>query len=207
MVTAPTKKDDVEKVKPEDIPEGTTLREAAAQVAGKKSSSDSQGDFWFEGEETRREEEELQDELNIGDGVDPLEAFLDVDRSVRPTATVRIPRLNTEVTVMAITDSRKHERMVKRCQREYKVRGQRREELDVDKLAKLVVAEYTIWPPFRTGHGLEEDKAFKKMAAKYGTSIPDVLVEKALYPGEIQKLADAIMELAGFDSEREIAKK
>ena len=190
----------------DQLPEGTTVAEGIAHM---KNQSQPGREWWEEPEDEGEEDspESVQDELNIGRGVDPLRAFLDVDRSKPPTAAIRIPRLDTQVTVMAITDSRKHERMVQHCQKEYKVRGQRREELDADKLAKMLVAEYTLWPPFRKGLGVDEDRAFKKMAKKYGIEVPEILVERALYPGEIQKLADAIMELGGFDTERELAKK
>lgn len=190
----------------DEIPEGTTLAEGVARMRSGRSS----GSNWIEdqaAEEELDDQEEVRDALNIGSDVDPLDAFLDVDRSAVTTTMVRIPRLDTSVTVKAITDSRKHERMVKQCQKQYKVRGQRREELDAPKLAKMIVAEYTVWPPFRKGHGEEEDQAFAKMTQKYGVSIPEILVERALYPGEIEKLADSILEISGFDTERELAKK
>ena len=196
-----------------EIEEGTSIAAGVAKIQGKKppmSTGSKADELWWDKDEEELVEDpvaQVEEQLNISTGSDPLKAFLEVDRSSPPTAQVRIPRLDTEVTVVAITDSRKHERMVQRCQREYKVRGQRREELDGDKLAKLIVAEYTIWPAFRKGHGVEEDKSFKQLSKKYKTEIPDVLVERALFPGEIQKIADAIMELGGFDTERELAKK
>lgn len=204
------KKDTLEK--DVEIEEGTSIAAGVAKIQGKKppAAKSVSGDGWFEREQVEVVEDptsQIEEELNIAPGVDPLKAFLEVDTSTPPTAKVRIPRLDTEVTIMAITDSRKHERMVQKCQREYKVRGMRREELDGDRLSKMMVAEYTIWPAFRAGHGAEEDRSFKELSEKYGTRVPDVLVERVLFPGEIQKVADAIMELGGFDTERELAKK
>ncbi|MCY3594411.1 MAG: hypothetical protein OXI63_07295 [Candidatus Poribacteria bacterium] len=204
------KKDTLEK--DVDIEEGTSIAAGVAKIQGKKppATKSLSGDGWFDREQvevTQDPTSQIEEELNISPGVDPLKAFLEVDTSKPPMAQVRLPRLDTEVTVVAITDSRKHERMIQKCQREYKVRGQRREELDGDMLAKMIVAEYTVWPAFRAGHGADEDNSFKQLSEKYGTRVPDVLVERVLFPGEIQKIADAIMELGGFDTERELAKK
>ncbi|MDE0554492.1 MAG: hypothetical protein OXI24_09780 [Candidatus Poribacteria bacterium] len=128
------KKDDLST----DIADGTSLAAGVAKIRGDRPAPVK--DFWERDDVEAVDDpvSEIEEALNISKSADPLAAFLDVDPAKPPTAQVRIPRLDTEVTIMAITDSRKHERMVQRCQREYKVRGQRREELDTDRLSNVL---------------------------------------------------------------------
>lgn len=148
--------------------------------------------------------EAVRAELNVGEGVDPLSAFLDVDTSEPPTDTVPLRRLGIEVTVQAITDDREYERMVDRCTTYVKNRrgGGRTKELDGRRLSKLTVAQFTVNPPFHPKNG---KAGFDALAQKYGTDDPELLVERALLIGEIDAIADRILTISGFDDEYEVA--
>lgn len=173
--------------------EGKTLAEAVAEERGTTVITDE--------EITTDPIEEVREKLGIGEGIDPLTAFLEADRSATPTKQVHIKRLNTDVTVEAIMDSKEYERLVDRCTMIIKGRrGGRRQEIDGVRLVKLTIAEYTVNPPFHPKRGRE---AFEKLAAHYGTTDPEALVERALLIGERDLLSDTIMQLSGFDDELE----
>ncbi len=148
--------------------------------------------------------EEVRDQLNIGEGVDPLAALLGTDDGSPPTQEVFIKRLNARFIVEAITDDKVYDRMVDRCTHYVKGRrGQgRTKELDTRRLGKLTVAEYTVSPPFTRKRG---SAAFDQLAEKYGVGEPEDIVGKALYIGEIDLLADVIMTLSGFDDDIEVS--
>jgi len=139
--------------------------------------------------------------IGAGDGMDPLQALLDAPRLV-DTALVRIKRLDTSFTVQAIDDDRKYDKLVERCTRIVRNRrgGGRSREVDGRRLAKLTVVEYTLSPGFRPGM-----EGFEALVERYGTSEPESLVSEALYIGEIDALADKILEISGFEDDLENA--
>lgn len=124
--------------------------------------------------------------------VDPLEALLSVDTDTPITAAVYIPRLKANFTVRAPkVDEFKEVRS--RCFYETG-KGKKRQRLfDSDKFAKLLVFTFTVNPDFTN----------PKLAAKYGGLAPEDVVTKALLPGEIEKLGDAILELGGWGDDEE----
>lgn len=147
-------------------------------------------------------EESVRDALHIGEGVDPVAAFLDVDTTAPITDEVAIKRLGISVTVRAITDDREYERIVDRCTTWVKARrGGRTKELDGTRLSKLIVANFTVNPPFAAKNGKAD---FEKLAQKYGTNDPEILVERALLIGEIDAISDKIMTISGFEDDYEV---
>lgn len=124
--------------------------------------------------------------------VDPLEALLSVDTDVPITAQVYIPRLRANFTVRAPkVDEFKEIRS--RCFYEVGKGKKRQRFFDSDKFAKLLVFTFTVNPDFTN----------PKLAAKYGGLAPEDVVTKALLPGEIEKLGDAILELGGWGDDDE----
>lgn len=154
-----------------------------------------------EGEIT--EIELVRDELGISEKIDPLGALLDQPDEA-PTTEVYLKRLGTSFTVQAITDDRAYDKLIERCTiyRKNRRGGGRTRDLDGRRLSRLTVAEYTIEPAFHRRNGQE---SFEALSARFGSSEPEDLVDRALLMGEVDLLADAILELSGFDDEVETA--
>lgn len=139
--------------------------------------------------------------MGVGDGVDPVDALLNAPRVV-DTDRVWIKRLNTWFTVQAIDDDRKYDKLVERCTRIVRNRrgGGRSREVDGRRLAKLTVVEYTVHPGFKPNKD-----GFEALSERYKTNEPENLVSEALYIGEIDALADKILDISGFADDLEIA--
>lgn len=147
--------------------------------------------------------DEVRDELGIGDGVDPVAALLDAPEEA-PKDRVFIKRLKAWFVVEAIQDDKAYDRIVDRCTSYVKNRrgSGRTREVDGRRLTRLTVAHYTISPAFHPDRGRAE---FDKLATKYGTKEPEVLVDRALLMGEVDALSDMIMTISGFEDELETA--
>jgi len=141
--------------------------------------------------------DDVLEAVGAGDGVDPIEALISAPRVV-DTDTVKIKRLNATFTVQAIDDDRKYDKLVERCTSIVRNRrgGGRSREVDGRRLAKLTVVEYTLIPGFKPGRD-----GYEKLVERYGVSDPEALVSEALYIGEIDALADKILDISGFDDD------
>lgn len=135
--------------------------------------------------------------VGVGEGVDPVDALISAPRVV-DTDTVTLKRLNAVFTVQAIDDDRKYDKLVERCTSIVRNRrgGGRSREVDGRRLAKLTVVEYTVYPGFKPSR-----KGYEKLAERYGVTDPEALVSEALYIGEIDALADKILDISGFDDD------
>lgn len=140
----------------------------------------------------------------VGPGsLDPLAALLDWDTSKPIQDRWYSRRLKAWFTYEAFHDDRDYERVVERATRYVKRRGGgRQREIDNRQLSKLVVIERVVDPVFSPQHGQAK---FQRLAAKYGSEDPEVLVGRALLPGEIDQLAEKILELSGYDDDLEEA--
>lgn len=133
-----------------------------------------------------------------------LALFLSQDPNTAIQAEVYIPRIDTKMVVEAMRDTKLYDQMHDRCATWTKRNGIRvKVDVNERRLARLMIAQWTSWPPFRRGHGAEADEAFDQMAAHYGTDEPEILVGRVLLPGEIRKVANAIMEVSGFEDEND----
>ncbi len=123
--------------------------------------------------------------------VDPLEALLGVDTTVVPSEEVFIPRLKTKVKVQA-PEPNIYKKLMKRCTtyKKNKKTGGMSREFDNELFQKLLIFENVVNPNLREPRLLE----------KYGINqaVPEDIVEKAFYPGEQDRLADAILTLGGY---------
>ena len=143
--------------------------------------------------------EKAREDLRISDDVDPLTALLRAEDKEDITDVFRIPRLGVSFVVRPIADDREYDKLVERCTILQKRRGgSRYRELDGRRLARLIVAAYTVTPPF---NAQVDEAGFQKMVARFGTEEPESLVAKALLPGEIDALSDHILTLSGFSDE------
>lgn len=181
--------------------DGLTIKEAVAQVAGTPEQVVDIEEV--ETDEPLDEMDEVRGDLGIGENVDPLSALLDAPLEP-PTDTVLLKRLGAAFEVQAITDDQAYDRIVDRCTKFVKNRrgGGRTREVDGRRLARLTVAEYCVNPSFVPRHNLQQ---YEALAEKYGTKEPEDLVQRALLMGEVDLLADKILDLSGFDDEVETA--
>lgn len=118
--------------------------------------------------------------------VDPLEALLSVDQVV-PEDTVFIKRLNAHFVVKAPT-SKEYKALLERCVVESGKGKKATRKLDIDKFSRVLVYSFTVTPDF----------SHQKLVERYGALVPEDVVDKALLPGEVDKLAEKILELGGF---------
>lgn len=141
--------------------------------------------------------DEMMQAVGAGEGVDPIEALISAPRVV-DTDTVKIKRLNASFVVQAIDDDRKYDKLVERCTSIVRNRrgGGRTREVDGRRLAKLTVLEYTVYPGFKPGR-----KGYEQLTERYEVTDPEALVSEALYIGEIDALADKILDISGFDDD------
>lgn len=113
-----------------------------------------------------------------------LGASLDVETKVY------IPRLKTSFTIKALSNED-----IRRCNERATAFGQRGEKsTDNQMLNALFIAKSCIDPDFN-------NKALKE---HYGAIDEADCVIKALLPGEVTKLLQAVMELSGFGDEDEM---
>lgn len=181
----------------EDRNEGRTITEVIEE--GRLSEDEPELEFI---DEEPSPAEEVQAMLNIGEGVDPLEAVLGSD-GLQIIDKVFIRRLKSWFEIVAIADSEEYEELVKRCTHEKRTRrGGARKELDSLRLARLTVVNYTLQPAF---HPRRSTEGFAQLADKYKTTEPETIVQRALLIGEIDMLSEAILTLSGFDDEVETA--
>ncbi len=177
-----------------DQNEGKTIDEVIAEAAA-------DGVEFVDEEPTPAEE--LRGVLNIGEGVDPLEAVLGADGLSEITDKVYIRRLDSWFEIVAIANSEEYEELVKRCTEETRTRrGGQRKELDSLRLARLTVVNYTLQPAF---HPRISAEGFAKLAEKHNTPEPETIVQRTLLIGEIDMISEAILTLSGFDDEVETA--
>lgn len=178
--------------------DGLTIAEAREKLASPEQVVDIEE---IETDEELDALDEVRGDLGIGAGVDPLSALLDAPLEA-PTATVFLKRLGATFTVMAITDDRAYDRIVERCTKFVKNRrgGGRTREVDGRRLGRLTVAEYCVEPGFTPKYA-----GYEALSAKFGTKEPEDLVDRALLMGEVDLLADKILDISGFDDEVETA--
>lgn len=96
-----------------------------------------------------------------------------------------------EPFVVRALSPEENDRLVKRCTHTMTVRGQRVETFDRQEYTRRAIVEATVEPNFR-------DPA---MAERYGTMVPEEIPGKMLNIAEYAALADAILEVSGFDEE------
>lgn len=140
--------------------------------------------------------EEVAEEIGAGPGVDPLEALLGIAPNTDITDEVTIERLGTVFTIKAIPDDEEYEKLQERCTDTIRRRrGIPQEKLNWPKFRRTLVAEYTLDPPF---HPKYDDAGYRKLAEHHGATDPTDLVRRALLPGEVDLVADRILQLSGF---------
>ncbi len=184
--------------------DGLTVAEAVQAEQGDSVDPEEEVDVDIgvvDGDEEPDGLDEVMAKIGAGDGVDPIQALIDAPRVV-DTGKVRIRRLDTSFVVQAIDDDRKYDKLVEQCTRLVRNRrgGGRSREVDGRRLAKLTVVEYTVVPGFKPGRD-----GFEQLVERYKTNEPENLVSEALYIGEIDALADKILELSGFEDDLENA--
>lgn len=134
---------------------------------------------------------------------DPLAVLLAVDTSQPITERFPVKRLKTEFTIQGISDDEAYEKLVERATSFVRRRGgARQREVDGRKLSRLLVIAGVVSPPFSPENGRDGFEALKK---KYGALDSEDLVAKALLPGEVDRIAEKVLELSGFEDELEEA--
>lgn len=133
-------------------------------------------------------ETKLPEAVPAGEGplADPLEALLSVD-VVIPEDEVYIKRLGTCFKVKAPT-AREYKALLDRSVKESGKGRNKTRNLEIDRFQKLLVYTFTVNP----------DLSNPKLLEKYGAMAPEDVVDRALLPGEIDRLAERILELGGF---------
>ena len=131
-----------------------------------------------------------------------LDAFLAVEPFAAPRKEVYVRRLDANVTIEAVLDTRLYDRLRHQCTKRVKIRGRwEDDEVDFRRFSRLIVANWCVWPPLRKGRGTQEDAAWAKLCELHKTEEPDVLVSRVFLMGEVELVADEIMTLSGFDDE------
>ncbi|ASS74074.1 hypothetical protein CIG75_03125 [Tumebacillus algifaecis] len=119
--------------------------------------------------------------------VDPLEALLAVDAERAPEDDVYLKRLNAKFRVRGPKQS-EYKATLERCVKETGKGKNLRRSLDTDMFQKLIVYTFTVTP----------NLSDPKLMEKYGALVAEEVIEKALLPGEVDKLAERILELGGY---------
>lgn len=140
----------------------------------------------------------------VGSGAsDPVRALLDWDTSKPIEDTWTSKRLQATFTYQAFHDDQDYENVVERATRYVRRKGGgRQKEIDNRRLSKLIVIDRVTNPAF-SPH--VDASTFRLLAEKYKSEEPEVLVGRALLPGEIDQLAERILELSGYDDDLEEA--
>ncbi|TCP57977.1 XkdN-like tail assembly chaperone [Tumebacillus sp. BK434] len=128
--------------------------------------------------------------------VDPLEALLSVDADKSPEDDVYLKRLNAKFRVRGPKQS-EYKATLERCVKETGKGKNLRRSLDTDMFQKLLVHTFTVSP----------NLADPKLAEKYGALVAEEVVEKALLPGEVDKLAERILELGGYGEDDDLVEE
>lgn len=154
-------------------------------------------------EEEASDLEKARATVGASEHEDPLKALLAVDTSQPIQDTHRIKRLGVDFVIEAFQDDKVYDSVVERATHYVRRKGgNRQRQVDNRRLSKLLVIEGTVYPAFSPRRGQE---SFAQLAAKYGTEDPETLVGRALLPGEIDQLAEKILELSGYDDDLEEA--
>lgn len=122
--------------------------------------------------------------------VDALDALLGADLKIEKD--VFIKRLNAHFTIKAL-DGNTINRITEQCTQHVGKGRNRKKELDEQKFGALVILKACVAPNFGD----------KRLLEKYGATLPEEVVTKALLAGEIARLAGEIMELSGFDDDED----
>ncbi|WP_433943605.1 phage tail assembly chaperone [Paenibacillus sp. SN-8-1] len=121
----------------------------------------------------------------MGQGLDAL-----LGATLEVQDTVYIPRLKTHFTIKALSNEE-----LRRVNERATLPGAKGEKKTDDQLLNaLFIAKGTVEPDFN-------DKALK---AHYGASDEADCVTKALLPGEMAKVLQAVLNLSGFGNEDEL---
>jgi hypothetical protein len=145
--------------------------------------------------------EKVRADLGTSEADDPLKALLGVDTTAPIEDTWFSKRLKVTFTVRGFRDDSEYDAVVEQATRYVRRRGgNRQREVDGRKLSRLLVIEGVVNPPFSPKHGSE---GYQALLAKYGAIDSEQLIGKALLPGEVDQLAEKVMELSGFDDDLE----
>jgi len=133
------------------------------------------------------------DEIKIQTGNEILRALL--DQTYTPEADVEIKRLGVTLRVRGLRD-KEIRRIRDQAEYTYKDRrtGRRISEVDWDTYTSLMIVAGTV----------NFDWSNKELMSKFKVSSPEEVVSQALLAGEKDKLANAIMDLSGFEDIEEI---
>jgi hypothetical protein len=136
--------------------------------------------------------EEATEALQVGPGVDPLEALLAMEERVEdvreeiPVTLMSGQRVNFIARALR---SEEIDQIRDRCTRWVKRgRGPRVQELDSQEMNALLVAAGIVSPNFKD----------QRILAKYATGHASEAVKKALLPGTIDGLVGKLLEVAGY---------
>lgn len=130
---------------------------------------------------------------------DPVKALLATDPTTAPQDVWFCKRLGVEFLVEGFNDDTEYDRVVKRATDMVKRKGGGRvKEVDGRRLARLVVVEGCVNPSFKQG-----SDSFRQLSEKFGVIDSESLVGRALLPGEIEAVAEKILQLSGFDDDLE----
>lgn len=158
--------------------------------------------------------------LGAGPDLDPLDVLLAEDKSSLLDTYVATRVLSDgskrriEFLVRPIPDDAEYDRIIQRCTTHLKrQRGGSSRDLDVRRLARLVVAGYTVNPVFdlqaveASNTELSDEvraqgrASHARLVAKFSEDDPESLVREVLLPGEIDGMSDKILTLSGFTDE------
>jgi hypothetical protein len=146
--------------------------------------------------------EKVRHAVGASEADDPLRALLAVDVAAPLEDVWYSKRLKTNFTLRGFRDDKEYEQIVERATRYVKRRGGgRQREVDGRRLSRLLVMEGVVAPPLSAKHGRE---GYEALLQKYGALDSEELIGKALLPGEVDQIAEKIMELSGFDDDLEV---
>lgn len=119
-----------------------------------------------------------------------LDALLSVED--RPEKDVYMKRFGVNFRIRAL-DGDTINKLQSRCTH-YTGKGKNREKVtDEEKLGALMIKEACLIPDFGD----------KKLLDRYGVKQPEEVVRKRLLAGEINKLANEIFDISGFEEEED----
>lgn len=173
----------------------TAVGDAASPAAEPISDEVLEADFEVAESKETRQLTQVREELGITEAVDPLKAILDAP--IGPvTGEWECKRLNTKFAIRAL-NSREYNQIQDRATRWTRNKRTGRNERDLDPMAMslLVCASGTTNPNFNN----------PQIKKKYGLNDrqPHEIVSVILLPGEIDKLAEQILNLSGYEEDLE----
>lgn len=135
--------------------------------------------------------------------VDPLEALLAITTSVEKiTRQMEVPILHdgegkapTIPWVLKVLPDDELEDLRERATKTVKVGRGRERQVDFKKFHALIVAAATVTP----------DLADPRLKGKFGSMEPHKMLGKLVLPGTVTKLADAVMDVSGYDDDELVA--